>query len=73
MNLDIQYKIKKNNNYVRYIREHSYFYKILNRNPDSFKYFEGEVKKNYKLTVGDKLEKVYEVSEMLSSIVSMLK
>ena len=36
MNLDIQFKIKNNPNYQRYIRENSYWYKILNRTPEAF-------------------------------------
>ena len=73
MTLDVQFKLKTDPNYVKYLRENSYWYKILNRNPNNFKYFEEEVKKNYQLTIGDKIGKIYDATELLSSIVSMLK
>lgn len=37
MTLDIQYNIRNNPNYLKYIRENSHWYKILNRNPEMFK------------------------------------
>ena len=40
MTLDIQFKIKNDPNYIRYLHENSYWYKFLNRNPSSFKQFE---------------------------------
>ena len=33
MTLDIQFKIKNDPNYIRYLHENSYWYKFLNRNP----------------------------------------
>ena len=39
MTLDLQFKIKNNPNYLRYIRENSYWYKLLNSNPALFKEF----------------------------------
>ena len=33
MNLETQFKIKNNPMLQKYIRENSYWYKILNRNP----------------------------------------
>ncbi len=73
MTLDIQFRLKNNSNYLKYIREHSYWYKILNRDPALFKHFEEEVKKNYKLTAADKLQRIADATEMLSSIVTMFK
>ena len=39
MTLDIQFKIKNNANYLRYLRENSFWYKELNRNPENYKKF----------------------------------
>lgn len=73
MTLELQFKIKKNSNYLKYIREHSTWYKILNRYPENFKQFEEEVKTNYKLRPQDKISKALSAMDMISSIISTLK
>ena len=70
MTLDLQFKIKNNPNYQRYIRENSHWYKLLNRNPALFSNFEEEVKEKYKLRPTDKIEKILETVEMVQAIVS---
>ena len=45
---DIQYKINKDINLKKYLRENSYWYKYLNRNSSSFKYFVDEMKSEQK-------------------------
>lgn len=70
MTLDLQFKIKNNPHYQRYIRENSYWYKLLNRNPALFSNFEEEVKEKYKLRPADKIEKILETVEMVQAIVS---
>ena len=55
MILELQFKIKNNPNYQKYIRENSYWYKILNRSPEMFKTFEEEVKHNYRLKFADRV------------------
>lgn len=73
MILDIQFKIKSNPNYLRYLREHSYWYKILNRNPSMFKIFEENVKKEYKLRTSDKISKALSTIEMFQNVISSLR
>jgi len=73
MILDIQFKIKSNPNYLRYLREHSYWYKILNRNPSMFKTFEENVKKEYKLRTSDKISKALSTIEMFQNVISSLR
>lgn len=73
MNLDIQFKIKNNPNYQRYIRENSHWYKILNRTPEAFKQFEEEVKDKYRLRPSDRISKVLENIEMVQAILSTFK
>lgn len=73
MILDIQFKIKNNINYQRYIRENSYWYKILNRNPLMFKQFEEEVKTAYHLRTSDRISRTLDTIELIQNVVSTLK
>lgn len=73
MTLELQFKIKNNPNYIRYLRENSYWYKILNRNPASFKLFEEEVKEKYGLRPTDKIEKALETFSLIQNMISNLK
>ena len=40
MTLELQFKIKNNPYYLKYLRENSIWYKKLNREPETFKIFE---------------------------------
>lgn len=73
MILELQFKIKNNPYYIRYLRENSYWYKILNRTPELFKKFEEEVKEKYELRPTDKLEKAMEAFNLFQNIISTLK
>lgn len=68
MSLDIQFKLKDNPDYLKYLRENSWWYKVLNRNPNEFKRFEEEVKKSLHLNRVDKIEKTLSTIEMLEKI-----
>jgi len=71
--LDLQFRIKSNPRYIEYLRDHSYWYKFLNRNPNSFGAFEDEVKSFYKLRTSDKIGRMLSNIEMIQNIVSSLK
>ena len=73
MILPIQFKIRENPYYLRYLRSHSYWYKLLNRDFNNFKAFEDEVKKEYRLTKVDKIENIFNTFEMMEKIVQALK
>ncbi len=73
MSLDLQYKIKENKYYLRYLRENSEWYKLLNRNPANFKAFEEEVKSVYKLTKADRISKTLDTIEMVEKVLSTLR
>lgn len=73
MSLELQFKIKNNPNYLRYLREHSYWYKELNRNPNNFSLFEEKVKEEYKLRPTDRISKALEMIEMAQTIIATLK
>lgn len=73
MNLDTQFKLKNNPLYIKYLRENSHWYKALNREPNSFKLFEEELKVNYKLRPSDRLSQALDYIEMFETIMSTLK
>jgi len=73
MTLDLQYKIKENEYYLRHLRQNSNWYKLLNRNPANFKRFEEEVREVYKLTKADKISKTLNTIEMLEKVLSTLR
>ena len=73
MTLDTQFKLKSNPIYLKYLHENSYWYKILNRNPNEFDRFVQEMKINYKLRPQDKISKAIDTFEMVSNIISALK
>ena len=73
MKLETQYSIRGNPNYIRYLRENSNWYKILNRNPEMFKQFSEEVKENYKLRPTDRIYKALETIEVLQNVLGTLK
>ncbi len=71
MQLSLQYKIKSNPNYLRFLRENSNWYKYLNRNVSYFGEFEREMKVRYKLTPKDKLDKFSENMDKVSQIIDI--
>ena len=73
MTLDVQFKLKSNPLFIKYLHENSYWYKILNRDPERFNEFVEEVKKNYKLRTTDRINEALNTFEMLTSIFSTLK
>lgn len=71
MDLNLQYKIKSNPNYIRFLRENSNWYKYLNRNPAYFNEFEKEMKTKYKLTSKDKIDRLSKNLEKVSQIIDI--
>ncbi|HHT38366.1 MAG TPA: hypothetical protein GXZ95_02990 [Mollicutes bacterium] len=73
MNLDVQFKLKSNSNYQRYIRENSHWYKELNRNPERFNDFVSEMKERYRLRPTDKIVDIASKLELVKTFLSVLK
>ncbi len=73
MTYDIYNRIQHDINLKRYLREHSNWYKILNRNPNSFPAFVEEMKVNYKLTTSDKINRTIDNISMIQSFLDVLK
>lgn len=73
MVLDLQFKIKNNPNYIKYLRENSNWYKYLNRNPAAFSLFEQEVKEKYALRASDKISNALKTFELIENLFTSLK
>ena len=73
MNLDLHSKIKNDKNLSSYLRQNSGWYKYLNRNPGYIKDLNEQMKKAYKLTPKDKLEKVNNNMQLISEMLKILK
>lgn len=73
MSIDLQYKIKNNLMYQRFLRENSIWYKYLNRNPLSFNDFISDVKDKYELKPSDRLNKVLNNISLIQSFLDVLK
>lgn len=73
MNIKTQLIIKSNPNIYQYLRENSYWYKYLNRNPNVMKELILEMKQKYKLTTSDKLERINNGISMINSFMDVLK
>ena len=73
MTLDIQFKLKENPNYIKYIRENSHWYKLLTRNPKLFNQFIDEMKVSYKLRPIDRINNALSMVEMMQNIMSTIK
>ena len=73
MNIKTQLIIKSNPNIYQYLRENSYWYKYLNRNPNVMKELILEMLQKYKLTTSDKLERINNGISMINSFMDVLK
>ena len=70
MNLDLQFKLKQNPLYIKYLRENSYWYKILIRDPNMFDKFIEKLKEDYKLRPQDKIENIFNTIDIVSNLIS---
>ncbi len=73
MTVETQIKIRNNPYLYRYLRDNSSWYKNLNRNPESIKDMETEMKQVYKLNLTDKIDNISQKIEMLRTFMDILK
>ena len=73
MQLPIMMKINEDPRQKQFLREYSYWYKYLNRDVKYYKEFLNDMREKYKLTTGDKINKVVENINMLKSFIDVLK
>lgn len=73
MNIDLQYKISNNTNYQSFLRQHSYWYKYLNRDASYFKEFSLDMKDKLGLKPTDRLNKMLNNINTLQMFIDVLK
>ena len=73
MTFELRNKINSDINLKRFLRENSYWYKILNRNEDAIIDFVREMKIKYKLTTSDKINKTIDSIGMIQSFLEVFK
>lgn len=73
MQVVTQIKIKNDPHLYRYLRENSYWYKYLNRNPLAIKQMEEEMKQAYKLTTADKIENLSRTISLVQTFMNVIK
>lgn len=73
MRSDILLKIRNDPRLENYLKYNSYWYKELLINPDSIRNMESEMKKEYKLTLSDKINNMTQKVEMIRSFMDVFK
>lgn len=73
MQISIRIAIEQNPNLKKYLKENSYWYRYLNRNTIYLKIMNEEMKKKYKLTPSDKLEKLNTNINLANEVLKILK
>jgi len=73
MKLNILMNINSNKLQKQFLREHSYWYKYLNRSDKYYPAFIRDMKEKYKLTTIDKLNKISNDINMFSTFLEVLK
>lgn len=73
MSIDLQFKLKKNPLYIKFLRENSHWYKYLNRDPNYFKQFEVDLKNTYKLNPSDKISRAIDTFDIIQTLLSTIK
>ena len=73
MQTNIKILLDSNPVYKEYIRTNSYWYKILNRNPNEIDNFIKEVKEKYKLRMSDRINDIVDKIDMINRFISVLR
>lgn len=73
MSLDTQFNLKSNPVYVEYLHEHSYWYKLLTREPALFAEFQKQVKKDYQLRISDRINNALNTISLFQNILATIK
>ena len=73
MRKDILLRIRNDSNLLLFLKYHSYWYKELLRDPESIKYMEVEMKKEFKQTLEDSMERLNNKVNMIKNILEVIK
>ena len=71
MEHEVQFKIYKDKNLAKYLKENSYWYRDLNRSPENLKNFLSEYKKNKRNENITKVNGAIDTLETVNSIFSI--
>ena len=72
MDQTILKQLYQNPTYLNYLRYHPKWYMILEKNPQLFKEFENELKKDLKITTYDKIENLKKQINFVNGIIKYL-
>lgn len=73
MDVKIQFMLNNNPLIKKYLREHSYYYKNIIRNPSFINEINMLMKKDYHLTLPDKLDKIKDNISLVNTFMEVLK
>ncbi len=73
MTLETQFSLKSNPIYIDYLHSHSYWYKLLTREPSLLNEFINEAKKYYQVRPMDKINKALNTITLLQNILETIK
>lgn len=73
MHISVSKQILENEKLLNHLKEHSYYIKLLNRDPNNFKLFQKDMSVLYKERPTDKISEAIDGVEMLSTIIDSLK
>ena len=73
MEIETRIAIRNNPYYYNFLRDNSYWYKALNRDPNNLKIMDQAVKDYYKLNMSDKIEDLGKKINMISNLIDLLK
>ena len=71
MRFDVYLKLKEKPIYIKFIRENSQWYKLLNRDPNMFDKMVDDMKDKYKLRVTDKIDNVVDSVDIISKFLKV--
>ncbi len=69
MKKEIIDKLKNNPKFLNYLRQNSYWYKELNRNPNKYDKFISDMKVKYKLRTIDKVDNFVDSVDLITKII----
>ena len=73
MEVSLALKLKENEKLHRYLKEHSYYYIKLNRNPKYYDELLSEYKKYNRSNHFDKINNAIDNAELISNVIKMME
>lgn len=73
MELGLLMKMKSDKKMYEYLLKHSYWYRLLNRNPDNFNDFQKEYKKYNRENNLGKINDAIDNAELISNVIKIME